>query len=101
MFCMTFGRFQFQIDVMDKERFNTTVVLSHVTPGPVYVLTSRAVLDVLTVLCSVKVQNNFAHSFYGRFQNYILFPVTMQQKYATVCGAIQVYTSCKSVESYF
>ena len=47
MFCMTFGRFQFQIDVMDKERFNTTVVLSHVTPGPVYVLTSRAVLNVL------------------------------------------------------
>ena len=36
---MTFGWFKFQIDIMDKERFNTTVVLSHVTPGPVYVLT--------------------------------------------------------------
>ena len=27
----------FQKDLVDKERFNTTVLLSHVTPGPAYV----------------------------------------------------------------
>lgn len=79
---------------MDKERFNTTVVLSHVTPGPVYVLTSRALLDLLhCVLLRFKITLPaiFMEDFSG------ILPCNHAKKYVTVWGAIQVVQKCRQL----